>query len=299
MRFISPEDEYAKHRDLKREDVRNILEWLCRQPHLPNITESEAIFFLYACYNSIEQTKKTIDNYYTIRTHTVDLFRNRDVCTKEMLDISNVMLFTPLLNEHPQGYKVMYCRLMDPDVTKYIHVDAVKLYNFVFDHWLWTEGTAPGHVLIVDMDSASLGHATRMSLSVAKKYLHFLQEAIPVRLKGLHVINTLSFIDKILALVRPFVKKELVSLVHFHTDMETVYPMIPQKMFPKEFGGKADSILELHKKMKEKLFANRDFFLHEENTRLVNEKLRPSGRKNAPADEAFGFEGSFKRLNID
>uniref|UniRef100_A0A1B0FV50 Putative phosphatidylinositol transfer protein sec14 n=1 Tax=Lutzomyia longipalpis TaxID=7200 RepID=A0A1B0FV50_LUTLO len=246
MKFISPEKEYAKNPDLKREDVRNILEWLCRQPHLPNITESEAIFSLHACYHSIEQTKKTIDNYYTIRTHTVDLFRNRDVCSKEMLDISNVMLYTPLLDEHPEGHKVMYARLMDPEVTKYIHADAVKLYNFVFDHWLWTEGTAPGHVLVVDMDSASLGHVTRMSLSVAKKYLHFLQEAIPVRLKGLHIINTASFIDKILALIRPFVKKELVSLVHFHTDMETIYPMIPQKIFPKEFGGKAASILELH-----------------------------------------------------
>lgn len=102
------------------------------------------------------------------------------------------------------------------------------------------------------MDSACLGHATRMSLSVAKKYLHFLQEAIPVRLKGLHVINTASFIDKILALIRPFVKKELISLVHFHTDMETVYPLIPQKLFPKEFGGKADSILELHSKTTKK-----------------------------------------------
>jgi hypothetical protein len=41
-----------------------------------------------------------------------------------------------------------------------------------------------------------------------------LQEGLPVRLKGIHVLNTQSIVDKIMILVKPFMKKELLSMVN-------------------------------------------------------------------------------------
>lgn len=41
----------------------------------------------------------------------------------------------------------------------------------------------------------------------------------------------------------------------------------------------------------------REYFLEEEQTRRVNESLRPS--KSPLNNQMFGVEGSFKRLNID
>lgn len=40
------------------------------------------------------------------------------------------------------------------------------------------------------------------------------QEGLPVRLKGIHVLNTQSIVDKIMMLVKPFMKKELLSMVN-------------------------------------------------------------------------------------
>lgn len=36
---------------------------------------------------------------------------------------------------------------------------------------------------------------------------------MPVRLKGFHVINVVPFVDKVMAFMKPFMKKELLDIV--------------------------------------------------------------------------------------
>lgn len=43
MALANVEDEYKKDPNLKREDVRCLLEWVEHQPHLPKITGEEII----------------------------------------------------------------------------------------------------------------------------------------------------------------------------------------------------------------------------------------------------------------
>lgn len=56
-------------------------------------------------------------------------------------------------------------------------------------------------------------HLTRLRMGNVKSFLQFVQEALPVQLKAVHVLNVVYFIDKILGLLKPFMKKELFDLV--------------------------------------------------------------------------------------
>lgn len=55
------------------------------------VTELDVIMFLRACEFNTEQTKETIEAYYTYRTALPDFFSFRDPASKEMQDIVKVM----------------------------------------------------------------------------------------------------------------------------------------------------------------------------------------------------------------
>lgn len=125
-----------------------------------------------------------------------------------------------------------------------------------------------------------------------------LQEALPVRLRGLHFINTVSFMDKVIAMMRPFMKKELMDVMHLHSTMDTFLDKhVSQPMMPNEYGGSAGTIKDIQETVFKQLQENGSFFAEEEETRRVNEKLRPGKPKSA--NDLFGIDGNFKQLNFD
>lgn len=59
-----------------------------------------------------------------------------------------------------------------------------------------------------------------------------------VRLKEVHFINAPSFMDKLMMLLKPFMKKALLDMIHIHeTGSQELYQYIPKKAFPKDLGG--------------------------------------------------------------
>lgn len=70
-----------------------------------------------------------------------------------------------------------------------------------------------GEVPVFDMAGFTMRHLTCVVLSVLRIYMKYTQEAHPVRLRQIHVINVASYVDKIMALVRPFMRKEVQRVV--------------------------------------------------------------------------------------
>lgn len=105
--------------------------------------------------------------------------------------------------------------------------------------------------------------------------------------------------DKILALMKPFMKKELMDILHFHSTMDTfVDKFVPKSALPIEYGGSAGIKIEkLQEEVCKNVQANAAFFEEEESTKRVNEKLRQG--KPPGGDDIFGIDGSFKQLSFD
>lgn len=298
IQMITLEEEMKKNPELKKSDIQMLREWCEKQPHLPKISDGELALFLHSNYYRLEPTKTTIDSFYTLRTHVPEFFSNRDpLGPKQLRQAFQVAAHMTLNQTTKEGYKIIFGKLIDTDPSHYVYNDCMKYFCMVIDLWLYTEGTTNGHIIVFDMEGVVLGHAARLSPLGLKKFLCYLQEGLPVRLKGLHFMNTVPVMDIILGMMKPFMKKELMDMLFIHSTAESLAKHIPLDALPNEQGGKAGPLLELHAASVKKLEDHRIWFQDEEVNARVNESLRVGKAKNAT--DLFGVEGSFKKLEID
>lgn len=104
--------------------------------------------------------------------------------------------------------------------------------------------------------------------------------------------------DKVLALMRPFMKKELMDVMYLHSTMDSFSEKhVPLAMMPNEYGGAAGTIKDIQETVYKQLQDNGQFFVEEEEAKRVNEKLRPGKPKSA--NDLFGTDGNFKQLDFD
>lgn len=298
LKYINVDEEFKKNPELKESDLQMLREWCEKQPHLPKITDTDLILFIHSNYYMMEPTKANIESYFTLRTHLPEFFTNRDLTQSPELRSALEVAFTaPLKGKTNEGYSVLFWKIMDSDVTKYVHLHTMKLHVMIFDLWLQTHGTMLGHVLVVDVKGISIGHVTRTSPIIFKKFLCYLQDAFPVRLKAIHFINSVAAVDMLFAMTKPFMRKELIEMLHFHTSIDTFKKVFPMEILPNESGGKAGSAEELRQTSIKELEEFRYWFAHDELHGRVNEAKRVGKAKNAT--DLFGAEGSFKSLAID
>ncbi|XP_050430456.1 alpha-tocopherol transfer protein-like isoform X2 [Adelges cooleyi] len=210
--------------------------------------EEMLILFNHSCYFKLEQTKSCIDMFYTLKTDAPEFFDNRDISRPELVQALKVLHYGCLPTQTPEGYQIIYHKLQLFEASKYVFNDGVKLLIMAMEACFKVEGTCPGYIILFDMRGVRLGHLTRLSISSLRKFFTFIQEGLPVRLKGIHVVNTQSIIDKVMMLIKPLMKKELISMVHFYpeSDLEKVYNTVPKECLFEDYGGMAQSIDKTH-----------------------------------------------------
>ncbi|KAB0791370.1 hypothetical protein PPYR_03170 [Photinus pyralis] len=292
------EDEYKKNKELRADDMKALQEWVRKQPHLPHVSDFQLALFLHSCHFSMEQAKVTIEKFFTYRGAWGDFFANRDPRDPKLQNDMKVSLCSFLPERTPENYKLLYFKLVDVDVNKYAVSDCVKLFDMAISLEFMERGSFDGLVIVVDLKAFTVGHVLKTHITTMKRILLYVQEAIPIRLKGLHYITLASVCDLLVPLVKPFMKKELAHLLHFHDSYETLSKFVPHELLPEDYGGKAPSVKELHAKMQESFTENADFFLDEEML-VSNEKLRDRKQSYMDRDLGIGTDGSFKKLDFD
>ncbi|RVE47935.1 hypothetical protein evm_007449 [Chilo suppressalis] len=288
-------NEKAETRD---QDLAIIKEWLKQEPHLPDEFDDQRIMtFLRGCKFSLEKTKRKLDMYFTMRTAVPEFFNDRDVTRPELQEILNIVQMPPLPGLTPEGRRVIVMRGLDKDIQTPNVADAFKLALMLGDVRLVEEkeGVA-GDVYILDASVATPTHFAKFTPTLVKKFLVCVQEAYPVKLKEVHVINVSPLVDKIVNFVKPFIKDKIKERIFLHTDTNDLYKYVPKEMLPTEYGGNAGSMNDLHNAWVKKLEEYKDWFAEQENIK-ANEALRPGKPTNY--DELFGIDGSFRQLVID
>ncbi|XP_014282300.1 alpha-tocopherol transfer protein [Halyomorpha halys] len=275
----------------KKEDIRHIREWLKHQQHLPDISDEYIMLFLHSNYFSLDRTKNTINSYFVARAENKELFTNWEV---DALDFETYEL-VPIPKRSPEGFIVLLYRLRDPDPNKFIFQEGLRVFLSFNDLRISEDGLAPGYIVVFDMKGCSMGHLARATpyMNYIKAFMLYIQEAHPARLKGIHVINTVWFVDKIMNLVKPFIQSEVMEMLHFHHSLDTLKPFVPLELLPEEYGGDAKP----------------GSVIHEEHTKFIKEEykewllgcgsLLADLQKRPQKDKQDIMQGSFRSLSID
>ncbi|XP_045454101.1 alpha-tocopherol transfer protein-like [Melitaea cinxia] len=291
-------EELNENADTKDQDLAHIKEWLKKEPHLPDEFDDQRIMtFLRGCKFSLEKCKRKLDMYFTMRSAVPEFFTERDVTRPELQEILKIVQMPPMPGLTPDGRRVILMRGIDKDVQTPNVANAFKLALMLGDVRLAEEkeGVA-GDIYILDASVATPNHFAKFTPTLVKKFLVCVQEAYPVKLKQVHVINISPIVDKIVNFVKPFLKEKIRDRIFIHSDVNELYKYVPQEMLPTEYGGKAGSMNDLHDAWVKKLEEYKDWFADQEQYK-ADESLRPGKPTNY--DELFGIDGSFRQLVID
>ncbi|KRT83097.1 CRAL-TRIO domain containing protein, partial [Oryctes borbonicus] len=224
-----------------------------------------------------------------IKTHCPEFFKNRDPI-KYQHQLLETILVTPLEIPTHAGYQILLVKFINLDPNKFIINDIIKSVDMAATLMLHQKGTAPGHLILADLEGVTFGHLAKLWPTSLMKFFFYLQEALPFRLKGIMFINIPSFMDKLMAILKPFVKKELLDSFQLYSDKwDGLYATIPQECFPVDHGGQNGSINELLEQRKKNFFAKQSFFLEDE--KLTSDETRRTG-KSQSGGNIFGMEGS-------
>ncbi|XP_050672172.1 clavesin-2-like isoform X1 [Leptidea sinapis] len=293
------EEEYKKNHGVTPEDVMVLRKWLQTQPHLPeqHITDLDLVLAYHSCNRSTEVTKQTLDLNFTFRTKMTEYFQSRTL-DSNMTKMMNAVVMTPLGGRSRDGNAVFYSELVNTDLSAFSCTDGLKAMLMIIDLWQYEEGTWPALELVINFANYTFGHITKIDLRSLQLMAFYLQEAIPLKVKHIHLINASSIIDRLLAMVKPFLNSELLNSIHIYSDgIAALHSYIPAQIFPKDVGGEYKTVSECKDYILMKLRDNAAFFATESKKR-VSEELRQNEQRWGRANEHLVY-GSFKKLDID
>lgn len=108
-------------------------------------------------------------------------------------------------------------------------------------------GSCLGVTIIFDCEGVNFGHLAKIQILPIKRFMYFVQEVLPIHIKGLHFVNAPGIIEKLLFILKPFLKKELLDVMYTHKTVESLFTFIEPELLPADYpGGKQPSVKELH-----------------------------------------------------
>nr|XP_034828393.1 alpha-tocopherol transfer protein-like [Maniola hyperantus] len=281
-------------------DLQHIKDWLAKQPHIRARTDDQWLLaFLRGCKFSLERTKEKLDLYYSLHTVAPELFRTtpKDALFTDIINLGTyLMLPKPATPTSPM---VTIIRPGTYDPEKYNIYDIFSV-SIVIQNMLLVDNdtmVVAGVRTILDLEGVTMAHFFQMTPGVIKRMTVLAQDALPVRLKGTHYINTPPGFETVFNAIKNFLNEKNRSRLYVHNkNYEELYKYIPQETLPAEYGGNAGTIKEISEYWKKKM-QDYSSWLEEGSKYGTDESKRP-GKPNT-AETLFGLEGSFRQLDFD
>lgn len=297
---IKAKSELNEDADRVQEDLDHLRDWLIKQPHInARLNDQINLAFLRASKFSLEKAKLRLDKYYTMKTIIPEFFADRNPEHHHIKDILKCGVFlpcfvTPELTE--PRYVIVRVGCFDP--RQYSVIDILRANLLLLDIYMIEDdiGIINGLRIFMDFSGHTMAHVP--SPIVIKQMLLTLIDVYPNRIKNLTFLNIPTYFEIIFKLIQPFLSDKLKSRVKVvpNAEVPEFLNSLPQDVLPKEYGGNGPHISEIIDKEIETVEKYQQWF-EEDNQYKTIESNRPGKPKTA--EEMFGVEGSFRKLDVD
>lgn len=161
-------------------------------------------------------------------------------------EVSNPQLLPP---SPPIMHRLLRCLMFPlfPTLEKWKHKEVCldEVFKgcviFLEAATLEPETQVHGAVVIFDMEGLSLQQTWQFTPAFAKRIVDWLQDSVPLRIKGIHIVNQPKLFQIVFALFKPFLREKLRNRIIFHgTDYASVHKHISPKSVPAKYGGTSE-----------------------------------------------------------
>lgn len=100
-----------------------------------------------------------------------------------------------------------------------------------------------GVVVIMDFEGLGMRQVKALSPSFSKRLLTFIQDAMPLRLKEVHMVKQPFIFNMVWPLFKPFIHEKLNKRMHFHGgNMKSLHKFLDPAILPANYGGEKPKI---------------------------------------------------------
>ncbi|KAF6199612.1 hypothetical protein GE061_005910 [Apolygus lucorum] len=244
-------DDIGYSRKRLSEDLAIIRNWVSEQTHLPSSAKSEpdAFFcnFLVGCKGDVKKSKGKIDNYYKFRSRAKDICSKRDPLDPAFAATWPFFQLLTLRKPTPDGSRVLMTLSGIPDFPGYDPSLIVKRILVILEMRLRFEQFQGGEYIVMDNKNYSLSYFLASRPTFMRNVVHFIQNVMPWRIKGVISLNTPTFMHvAINRIIKPMLKTKIARRWHVYTEgSEVLTNHFPSEILPKDQGGCDYSLQEI------------------------------------------------------
>nr|XP_039256143.1 alpha-tocopherol transfer protein-like [Styela clava] len=209
--------------------------------------------FLRAKKFDHDKALKVLGNYHYSRKDLPEVFERVEnpALLKDTVAIGYVYV---LPHKDKDGVSVMIYRdgLLTDDVDVY---SLLALFMLGLERMLEDEAfQIDGLSIIEDMKDLSFKVIVKFTMSVMRKMMFMIQDAMPIRYKLMHLVNEGTFYDAMFKMIKPFLKKKMKERIVLHgTNFTKLHEQIDPEYLPGYLGGTGGDPIEAAIKWGEEL----------------------------------------------
>lgn len=268
-----------------------------KQPYLPReIQDSTLERFLLRNKFRVEETKRKINNFFTIKRRYPDFSPVQFENFENTFKIMKYVQFTPLLQLTGKQERIYIWKVIDTNPEIFDYEENIQLsyiigilYMILFDYSI-------GEIIIIDWKNFTYKHFLKINPVVFQKIIKIYVEVKSARCIGVHNINIPPFFEAIFSLLKPFLPEKIYKRITVHNTNEDLHEKVPKKYLPLDYGGDGESLEDLNQKWMKEIEVHWED-LKKFNDLLCSEVCEDDGEHFHK--ELFGVNGTFKRINID